>query len=699
MLKSKIIILFYIFWSTFFGQSLLAYQSDVHSLINSAAVSNSNFHYYLMYKLGVVRGADTEIALGRLKKEIGVWIAYGGTFEDSGARWLNHFHDPLKGWGQAGLLGMSPSSILWGADAGMGNACSWDSARRYYYTYLTGKDAYGNVLANSQAMREAYFARCLQSVGQVMHLLQDASVPLHTRDDAHVLPVFFAGDVVAGTYETYTKINILNLDYVPDQTGNQPSPLLLTDPQPESNYTGLAPITGLFDRNQYNGDAIPARAAATGLAEYANANFLTQDTIWEYPHPAQSDLDCDPGVWLNPEEVDAEDGVRDNRIYFGTSVGDPVRHLVAASYWYYRLYMWNKPELRYAYILDEKCFADYAAKLVPRAVGYSAELLDYFFRGGMEITLPQEGYYAMTSDPENGFDRVKLKVKNTTANHEEMTDGSIELVVKYRLSRGEPFTNNYSDTTWEFFYITASEAGQVRSIPGNEFVELTFDLGRTPIPLWATDVYLEVVYKGRLGNEREAVAVGFKDIGEPTPLDLFSNFDKICLFGEWQNTGPEAVGIVDDPANGGDGNGRGDEWDVYPHNLKDTYYLFSPGGVVRNPDPDQGRYHYHIPLLEPGQLHRGPYILADYPSFIFTYLTSAEPLDPDDPFGHGKMAGLSVKPVIKNQIEWNAYYNGYVRYMPNFAVFRGVETWRSFTVLYPQPYPGPDHPCSFWDIP
>ena len=38
--------------------------------------------------------------------------------------------------------------------------------------------------------------------------------------------------------------------------------------------------------------------------------------------------------------------------------------------------------LRYrAASLDPGVFADYAALLLPRAVGYSAALLDYFFRG------------------------------------------------------------------------------------------------------------------------------------------------------------------------------------------------------------------------------------------------------------------------------------------------------------------------------
>ena len=39
---------------------------------------------------------------------------------------------------------------------------------------------------------------------------------------------------------------------------------------------------------------------------------------------------------------------------------------------------------------DEEAHKDYAKKLIPRAVGYSAGLLDYFFRGEIEISLPDQ---------------------------------------------------------------------------------------------------------------------------------------------------------------------------------------------------------------------------------------------------------------------------------------------------------------------
>ncbi len=53
----------------------------------------------------------------------------------------------------------------------------------------------------------------------------------------------------------------------------------------------------------------------------------------------------------------------------------------------------------------------------------------------------------------------------------------------------------------------------VISIPCAAPALIDVDLSDSPIPLWATDVYLYLVYKGELGSENEAVAVGFA-IGE-----------------------------------------------------------------------------------------------------------------------------------------------------------------------------------------
>ena len=62
---------------------------------------------------------------------------------------------------------------------------------------------------------------------------------------------------------------------------------------------------------------------------------------------------------------------------------------------------------------------------------------------------------------------------------------------------------------------------------------LTFNF-TTPIPVNATDLYLQVVYRGPLGSEQDAVVVATKDIPEPTYFSIVNVSDYVvCYNGAW----------------------------------------------------------------------------------------------------------------------------------------------------------------------
>jgi hypothetical protein len=61
--------------------------------------------------------------------------------------------------------------------------------------------------------------------------------------------------------------------------------------------------------------------------------------------------------------------------------------------------------------------------------------------------------------------------------------------------------------------------------------DMTFKFTQNPIPIEATDLYLQVVFRGKLGEEIDAVAVGTKDISEPTFFGVANMRDyEACLF-------------------------------------------------------------------------------------------------------------------------------------------------------------------------
>ncbi|MBW2065746.1 MAG: hypothetical protein JRJ03_12570 [Deltaproteobacteria bacterium] len=513
-------------------QETVAYDGPVHMEINKHAINESNLDDFLKNGLGFSTGIKQIIN----KQEIRWWIEQGGEAEDYGkkgkddyltTRAFNHFHDPLKDWDNAGLHNdlnvlytlfyrrLPVSALIWGLNPGEQNFeenkqypdlqrrgasdWSWGKARDYYY--------YQALTSQTQDERDQNFADCFRSLGQVMHLIQDMSVPLHTRNDVHVFPNrYFTRWPREFTYETYVSKEYMkkyfkNLLPISPNSRLLEVPAVILDP----NYTDLVPVSGLFDRNAYNDTGPIPPSSILGLAEYSNANFLTLDTMWSYPHPNLDDVASESIDWLHPEDVVGENGKTYKRVYLKLKdgVGEDIRHLAAVDY-FTREYMANITVVKTSgFTLDHVCWKDYADKLIPRAVGYSAALLDYFFRGAIKITNLNLQFSSYTA----GFDGVTLSAQNTSTfpENEEMSGGSVHLVVKYKLDGGD-----------QFQYIVKQLEGEKHLIPRQTATSFDFDLSASPIPLAAKDVSLYLVYKGQLGLETGAVAVGYT----PIPLEI-----------------------------------------------------------------------------------------------------------------------------------------------------------------------------------
>lgn len=200
------------------------------------------------------------------------------------------------------------------------------------------------------------------------------------------------------------------------------------------------------------------------------------------------------------------------------------------------------------------CHKDYAQLLIPRVVGYSAGLLNYFFRGSLEISAPSTYVYSITDGSQTPyidiatgnqhqqFTRIKAKIKNTTLN-ENVGAGILQAVARYKIIPDyAPDLSNYppdgivmvGDGTTahpgeQYFYSVSAP----RTIPSLDSVtpaDFTFDFSGSPIPAGITDLTLQVVFKGTLGNETDsAIAVGMKDLMEPTHLAFWNLSDMFSL--------------------------------------------------------------------------------------------------------------------------------------------------------------------------
>ncbi len=219
------------------------------------------------------------------------WNSWGGLWEDGfesmddatmwgGRRAVNHFHDPLTGTGAytgmtdngsgavvpyGNLLRKGTSVTSWvmngdGADVGEKNQWGYPTIGQCFHRAYTE-------LPNEK--REAGLACAFRALGQVQHLIEDNTVPDHTRDLAHP----------GNGWEEYLKDNRIEL------FATSPGPWTLF-PLKLIERGGLR---ALWDRDVYNG-ANPEITWTSGfdppgLTEYVNANFYAWNLFDKFVYP------------------------------------------------------------------------------------------------------------------------------------------------------------------------------------------------------------------------------------------------------------------------------------------------------------------------------------------------------------------------------------------------------------------------------
>src|SRR5205814_7962921 len=74
--------------------------------------------------------------------------------------------------------------------------------------------------------------------------------------------------------------------------------------------------------------------------------------------------------------------------------------------------------------------------------------------------------------------------------------------------------------------------------------EVSFDFSANKIPISATDLFLQVVYRGKLGEEPDAVVVATKDISEPTYIAEYSRWDQFMYCSSWSTISNDRYGVA-----------------------------------------------------------------------------------------------------------------------------------------------------------
>jgi len=350
----------------------VAYDLETHRQLSREAVLRSGIHQRLP-SYGLTPGQPIRARLlsvfgGPLPPD--EWVAQGARDEDSPwNRTLHHFYDPYR---DRGL-----TDTVYGVPVRGERAPDWalEDSSDLLLQHHSFKDArqafYGGLTLADRVTRERELGHTFYALGHVIHLIQDVSVPEHARNDAHL-----TGSPDKSFLEEYLEqlVREFSLTGLKLPTAGMPMPKLPRE---------------LF-----------VNPAGTGIAQFANANFVSSDTNFaeartgatggEYPSPVLDLARRDTAPLGTCKDTTQPVPPPGSLTFFANAMWDQVSPdpanptlLVNPRMTTYSVFDEYLKRRRKSLIFSLNCYTVDAAAaiLLPRAVSYSASLLDYFFRG------------------------------------------------------------------------------------------------------------------------------------------------------------------------------------------------------------------------------------------------------------------------------------------------------------------------------
>jgi hypothetical protein len=534
--------------------SLFAYGPEVHKEITSKAIDKS-FLDVRLKQLGFEDGVQYKFETWK-ENSIRQWIQYGSEWEDLILFWCidpiskkgiknSHFYNPVEDvglWdydeneeiGQSLIDRANDNEI---GDYGMpNNEWSNQMAKDLYYAALTGDSTkYPNWVMRdkirydwffgknsmTQDEREQFFAWTFQALGHTLHLIQDASVPAHTRNDSHMHMPNTRG-ILQDTepFEDWIDENVNDLKYTNPGSASWPH---------WKDHIDI-PVPNVFIDTHPLPDPThePGEDLNQGLAEYSHANFLSKDSMFDFDFPEKPSGPAGVPSYDNDVVEFETDVVNDKQRFFLYLKSKSFDGYLALCGILYHINIIGPLE-KYVYatkytVDDQRVHSDYAAKLIPLAVGYSAGLLDYFFRGEMDMV-------------RDGFDGYVIENKT-----EEPMNGTFELYYDN--------TNDERVRLWQMYFELGPFDPEHPDSDDNKSTNFSFD---EPDDAEEPGKYI-LVFRGTLGNETDAV-VGKVGMIEPATFylcisidgnDLYWGGQRLSVYytdksGQWQNAAKDAV--------------------------------------------------------------------------------------------------------------------------------------------------------------
>ena len=398
----KLILIFFILLMPVIGRS---HDIDVHERISRAAAKDSaGLAAFFNNNPSMYDGSSNDIDIFRYtntnrdgwSRTANVWIQYGAIneddWDDAYPRFKNHFYTLAR----PTPFGLTDGPDFWGilswtwatAPGGGGtlhtNNFTWGAARTSLLNALTTSTT------STRTARDQNMALTLETLGHIIHLIQDLSQPGHTRNNNH-------GPFRRDYIEEYGNLHQADLNYTASALDWQAA--------------GFTQLKDFWDRNLYNmanstalvNEATSNITNTLGMAEFSNGNFLDENGLYgdlvtsgvhHFPYPllfSGTNFSSIRGNITYGLDVSAlPDGGTGFGIFISkTGNGVSVTHHAALTF--LGLSILDTPDLRWlaagVSIRSDTVLKDYHDILIPKAVSYSAGALDYFFRGQIAATV------------------------------------------------------------------------------------------------------------------------------------------------------------------------------------------------------------------------------------------------------------------------------------------------------------------------
>lgn len=312
-----------LFLSTFlFSTNTYAYPTEVHEFITQEALRQ--YSEEILYSF-----SDKE-------KE---FIVEGASHEDTTPRWMNHFFDPIYKRGLSSDPVINPFLPIGKWNDAPTWANSWEEQDKSLYKsfQMFSDSSIFNELNISKTESTYTWNKALYEwiqgdknkslfiLGHILHLVQDMFVPDHTRNDAHP---------VSSPYEDYTEELLTKGEICIEKT------------RPIPSYNTL---------EEY----------CINAALYSNENFYSEDTIGAqsgYNNPTPSSYEI-----YNERTLLSRDGKEgeEEKVFLAVKTSKYGSNIVV-----------SKEGIS---INDKKVLKSYWDHLSPRAIAYTAGVVNFFF--------------------------------------------------------------------------------------------------------------------------------------------------------------------------------------------------------------------------------------------------------------------------------------------------------------------------------